>query len=475
MQINDARARFFADWLTALREPSDPKDAVRATRAVASLPAEVPLNVAAIDKVGVSDGMRANLLFAWLRRQYPGEVDPALSVGQSLADVLKQLLDGGGADWRRGEVPEFLARFHQAITTIPRGLGPHASERLDGQLLAAAKQDRLVYLGDGPARVALELGDVACTAVREGRAFRLSVDAPVPAAAGLSELAPEARAALRKVLEEAGRELSLGDEGEQLLGALKVLGDAPAQRSSAELERVEAMLRLELGERRAGRTSLETLNSLVASLLHGAEPGPAAEPPPAVAEPAGSHDDDVVPWTGPESTRVIVPAAKDADAGGAAKPRGRPVVAEPAITSELEPDSQATPAQSSEPVPAPRAPQKPAPSAAGTFELLLDIVDRAARGHFDEDQVRTYREACKANGIPVDNQKLHEAEKKAHTYRFDTFLGEIEIAAKRGEWDEDKVSAYRQAAMFLGKKVNQAALDRALDAAAKAQAKGSGR
>lgn len=250
---------------------------------VESLSPEAPLTLEIIDGLGLSAGLRANLIFAWLHHRYPEQIEEQLPLAQSIAGVLRALIDGE-------QTPIFLDEFYARLTHTPAYGGAAEVDALGGLLsdgkasYVGEREDRVVFQAEASAELRAhfpgELQDQAVTLVVSrdgGGGFQVrpeggkSLKALEGQPAQLSELSPGAIEGLEVALKGGAQRGGLGRLGKALrteLGRAAEGYEAPVHPVEARLDQ---LLRLTLGNQRVGETRLESLNQLIEQSLSAAE------------------------------------------------------------------------------------------------------------------------------------------------------------------------------------------------------------
>ncbi|MBK6683189.1 MAG: hypothetical protein IPG45_01855 [Deltaproteobacteria bacterium] len=331
---------------------------------VESLSPEAPLTLQIIDGLGLSAGLRANLIFAWLNHRYPDQIEEQLPVAQSIAGVLRALVDGG-------QPPAFLQEFYVRLTHTPAYGGAaeiHALADLleKGQPRYVGERDgRVVFQAsvgaDLRAHFPDQLREQEVTLVASpdgGGGFQLrpeggkSLAALKGEPAQLGELPPGALAGLVAALKAGAQRGGLAQVGKALrteLGRAAEGYEAPVHPVEARLDQ---LLRLTLGNQRVGETRLESLNQLIEQSLAAAEL--AMQSPGAVQvllSAAKSVEALEVPEDGYQASGLSLPKLKERPAP-ANKASAKASTPEP----EEAPKASADPLKPTDPSPDPTSP-----------------------------------------------------------------------------------------------------------------------
>lgn len=229
-------------------------DAVRVAAAVRALPTDAPLTRDVIDRLGLSAGLRANLIFAWLHHRYPDLIENEITAGDTLADILKRLTGSGE------QIPELLVEFHRSLAEGPElGVLPEltAIEMLldEGKLKYVAEQDgKLLFVAD-----------------REEKEFDFAIERKTVTWEGgtvdLESIAPKYLKKLQQALARGAKNAALGRDGLKLQRGLGPIIENWEPPVHPILARLETVLRLELGVLRVGESNLDTLNSVIEQVL----------------------------------------------------------------------------------------------------------------------------------------------------------------------------------------------------------------
>lgn len=330
---------------------------------VDSLSPEAPLTLELIDGLGLSAGLRANLIFSWLHHRYPEQVEEQFPVARTIAGVLRALVEGD-------RTPAFLEEFYTRLTHTPAYGGATEIEAL-GDLL---EKGQVRYIGERDGRVVFQANasaelrahfagelkeqEVTLVVAQEGGQFQMrpeggkSLKALEGDPAQLGELTPAALKGLEAALKAGAQRGGLGGLGK----ALRVELDRAAAGYEAPIHPVEArldqLLRLTLGSQRVGETRLESLNQLIEQSLSAAEL--AMQAPDAVQVllgPSKGVQALEVPGDGYQPSGVTLPKLKPRPEPKAKAPAKAP---EPEVKPDREASADASPpSQVPPPVPPP--------------------------------------------------------------------------------------------------------------------------
>jgi hypothetical protein len=283
VKVQSAHA-FYTQLAKALESSPITKEEARAVAsAVEGLAPDAPLTLETIDQLGLSAGLRANLIFAWLNHRYPEQVGGQLEVAHTLAGVLRRLI--GDAEG----IPAFAAEFHQTLLRAPRAPKPSEVRALDVVLsnaivsFAADAGGKVVFKADDLSARGEWVSELFDPTGKESSSFAVSQGSDgmwraqwnaldgSPKEVRLEALDPASLLALEGTLARAAKLGLLKATAGSLRKALPPLREAHAPKVHPGVARVEALLRLELGVERVGETKLETLNGLIAAALAAAQ------------------------------------------------------------------------------------------------------------------------------------------------------------------------------------------------------------
>jgi hypothetical protein len=245
---------FYATLIRSLERKVSEQDATSVAAAVRALPADAPLTLDVIDRLGLNAGLRANLIFAWLHHRYPELIENEVTAGDTLADILRRLT----ADATK--IPAPLVEFHESLAQGPE-LGAIPELAAIELLLDEGK---LKYFAE-------QSGKIVFVAEHGGREIDLAIEKKKVTWEGgtvdLEAIAPKYLKRMQQALARAAKNAALGKDGLKLQRELEPIIENWQAPVHPVLARLETLLRLELGVLRVGESNLEVLNTLIEQVL----------------------------------------------------------------------------------------------------------------------------------------------------------------------------------------------------------------
>ncbi len=232
------------------------------TSAVRGLSTSAPLTLDLLDELELSAGLRSNLIFAWMHHCYPTQVESELGAANTLADVVRQLIGEDGDD-----LPVWAVDFHTALTTPKTGVSvvdafARTIEAADLRFFGE-NDGSIVFVAETPD----DEHDVVIT--HDGATWRAALDDTDVGT--LTELPKRTLSAMKSSLARAAKSAAVGDEGAQLAADLAAILEDYTPPMDPLANRVETLLRLELGANRVGESKLGALNDLIGEVLTASE------------------------------------------------------------------------------------------------------------------------------------------------------------------------------------------------------------
>jgi hypothetical protein len=264
-------------------ETAPTKEQAQAVRAaVNALPKDAVLTGAALDRLGVDEGLRAAVTFQLLAKRYPSELGSKARLSTSISEVLMDLAGGDLDQIEEGDdqVPEFLAEFIADLESTDERLGKTgvavlAGEHSDHQLESVDKTTQSIAIsakiGRKRERAELTRGAEGWTVSADDERHPLS-DVDLGSLKTMRELLLPMSAKARDAdpLMAVHLEALEQDEGglyPDLLARLEEAIQAKEVARNAHLEQIDAALRKHLGAYRVGQAPQADVNAMAEKAL----------------------------------------------------------------------------------------------------------------------------------------------------------------------------------------------------------------